>query len=123
MTTDQIVVYAIAGLFALLFLRQRWRARGVKNYSGAEAKERLRAGSILLDVRTAAERSRLSIPSSLHIPMHELPARMNELERHRAKEIICYCASGNRSVRTAIRLKEAGFTAANLQGGIASWNF
>ncbi len=122
MTTEQIILYGIAGLFLLLTIRKRWRARGVKNYSGAEAKERIQAGSILLDVRTPAERNRLSIPSSLHIPLHELASRMNELERHRAKEIICFCASGNRSVSAAIRLKEAGFSAGNLRGGISSWN-
>jgi len=77
----------------------------------------------MLDVRTARERSYRSIPGSLHIPLHELNARMKELERYRSKEIICYCASGSRSISAALRLKKAGFNVANLEGGLATWNF
>ncbi len=78
---------------------------------------------MLLDVRTLNERQSRSIPSSIHIPLHELFSRMKELEKHRSKEIICYCASGNRSVSAGIKLKKAGFTVGNLKGGIASWDF
>ena len=45
------------------------------------------------------------------------------LEKYKSKEIICYCASGSRSVNAGLKLKKAGFTVGNLRGGIASWNF
>ncbi|NUN07755.1 MAG: rhodanese-like domain-containing protein [Ignavibacteriaceae bacterium] len=98
-------------------------ARSVNNYSSGEVKERVKAGSILLDVRTSGERKVQSIPSSIHIPLHEISARLSELEKFRNREIICYCASGNRSVSAALRLKKAGFNVANLTGGISNWNF
>lgn len=123
MTQEQIILYSVLAIVVFFYIRKQFLARGLSNYSGAEAKKRMKSGSILLDVRTASERNRNSIPSSLHIPMHELSSRMKELEKHKSKEIICYCASGNRSVSAGIKLKRAGFTVGNLRGGIASWNF
>jgi rhodanese-related sulfurtransferase len=123
MTTEQIFLYALIAILAIFSIRKQLLARSLNNYSGSEAKQKVKAGSILLDVRTAGERSSLSIPSSIHIPLQELSSRMKELEKYRAKEIICYCASGSRSVNAGIKLKKAGFTAGNLKGGISSWNF
>lgn len=123
MTTEQIFFYIVLGMIVLLYLRKQWNARGIAQYAPAEVQERMKSGSVLVDVRTARERSRQSIPSSIHIPLHEISSRIQELERHRGKEIICYCATGNRSVSAAVKLKKAGFTAGNLKGGIASWNF
>lgn len=123
MTSEQILFYIVLAFIIVLYARKQWNARGLTHYTSAEAKERIKSGSVMLDVRTAHERSGKSIPSSIHIPLHEIKSRLNELEKHRSKEIICYCASGNRSVSAAVKLKQAGFTAGNLRGGIASWNF
>jgi rhodanese-related sulfurtransferase len=123
MTPDQIFIYGLLAVMVGFYIRKQLLARTLNHYNGAEAKQQMKAGSILLDVRSAGERSSLSIPSSIHIPLHELSSRMKELEKYKGKEIICYCASGSRSVSAGIKLKKAGFTAGNLRGGIASWNF
>ncbi len=123
MTSEQISLYAILAVMVFFYIRKQLLARSLNNYSAAEAKQRMKSGCILLDVRTESERRSLSIPSSIHIPLHELSSRIKELEKYRGKEIVCYCASGNRSVSAGIKLKKAGFTAGNLKGGIASWNF
>lgn len=123
MSGGQIFFYISMAFIVLLYARKQLQARGLKNYTAAEAKERIKNGSILLDVRTARERNSHSISGSIHIPLHELSARLKELERHQSKEIMCYCASGSRSISAASKLKKAGFIAANLKGGIASWNF
>lgn len=123
MTSEQILLYIILVLIGILYVRKTLRARGLTHYSAADAKQRAGSGSILLDVRTKAERMSRSIPSSIHIPLHELGPRINELDRYRHKEIICYCATGSRSVNAALTLKKAGFTVGNLDGGMSSWNF
>ena len=123
MANEQIFFYLALGIIAFLYIRKQVLARGLQHYSALEITDRMKLGSILLDVRTAGERRSQSISGSLHIPLHELGSRLNDLEKHRSKEIICYCASGNRSVGAAIKLKKAGFQAANLKGGMASWNF
>lgn len=123
MSPDQIFLYALLGIMAAFYIRKQLLARSLNQYTGTQARERMKSGSILLDVRTAHERSSVSLPNSIHIPLHELSLRMKDLEKHKGKEIICYCASGSRSVSAGIKLKKAGFTVGNLTGGIASWNY
>ena len=72
MTSEQIFLYALIALLAMFSIRKQLLARSLNNYSGSEAKQKVKDGSILLDVRTAGERSSLSIPSSIHIPLQEL---------------------------------------------------
>ena len=74
-----------------------------------------------LDVRTIKEHKNKSIPSTDCIPVQELEERIDELDRYRKKKIIVYCRSGNRS-RTAVKvLKENGFNAFNMIGGMNGW--
>ena len=74
-----------------------------------------------LDVRTIKEHKNKSIPSTNCIPVQELEKRIDELNRYRKKKIIVYCRSGNRS-RTAVKvLKENGFNAFNMIGGMNGW--
>lgn len=75
---------------------------------------------IILDVRGSDERAYGYIPGSLHIPLHELPARFNELPKD--KVIVCQCASGGRSAQATGFLAQQGFRAQNLSGGIGFWN-
>jgi rhodanese-related sulfurtransferase len=107
-----------------MVLRRWWMVRNVPRYAAQEVEERLKGGgSVLLDVRTEAERSHGSIAGSVHIPNHQLRSRLDELERLRGKEIIVYCASGNRSLGAAALLLKNNYLAANMKGGIAEWNF
>ena len=124
MTTTQIVLYAFILLIVVLYVRRRLQLRGLKSYTPHEVAERMkRSGeSVLLDVRSNAERERNSIKGSIHIPLHQLGRRLDELEKYRRREIICYCQSGNRSISAAARLRKQGFTVANMSGGIAEWN-
>ena len=98
--------------------------RGMNQYSPAQVADLMKGidAKVLLDVRTAGERQRQHIKGSLHIPLHELGRRMDELGKHKNKEVICYCQSGNRSISAAARLKKHGFTVANMKGGMAEWN-
>jgi rhodanese-related sulfurtransferase len=125
MMTSQIILYASILLVGVMYVRRRLQLKGLKTYSAQEVAERMKqlSSPVLLDVRTYAEREQKSIKGSLHIPLHELGHRVKELEKHRNKEIICYCQSGNRSASAASRLRNFGFTVANMKGGISEWNF
>jgi rhodanese-related sulfurtransferase len=114
---------AAALLVAFVVLRGRLLARGVAQYTAADIARKKKEGEefLLLDVRTAAERSARSIPGSKHIPLQELPSRLGELAASRGGEIVCYCASGARSASAAKLLKDNGYRSANLAGGIMSW--
>lgn len=74
---------------------------------------------LLLDVREGYEWREVRIPAALHIPMNSVPDRLDELPRSRA--IVVVCAHGSRSYGVAHYLREQGFDAASLQGGITRW--
>ncbi|WP_105532654.1 rhodanese-like domain-containing protein [Solimicrobium silvestre] len=75
---------------------------------------------VLLDVRELSELQHCQIPASLHIPMHSVPPRMNELDS--AAAIVCICHHGARSMQVARFLKQHDFEhVINLTGGIHAW--
>lgn len=108
---------------ALLLLRQIYFNRQVRHYTVDEVARKLKfkLPIVLLDVRTAGENRRERIPDSLHIPLHELSSRLAELEPYRYRDIVVYCATGNRSVIATHFLQKRGFSAANLRGGFFAW--
>jgi glyoxylase-like metal-dependent hydrolase (beta-lactamase superfamily II)/rhodanese-related sulfurtransferase len=87
-----------------------------------ELKARMDAGEklALLDVREPHERKTANIGGK-HIPLGEVPDRLEELERD--EEIVVYCHHGGRSMRAVEFLYESGFTnVKNLTGGIDAWS-
>jgi rhodanese-related sulfurtransferase len=123
--TEQVVLYALLGLVLLLFVRKKLLARTIKQYSPREVHELMHSGRspLILDVRSNREWSTGHLKGAVHIPLHELQRRIDELEKHKGREIVCYCQTGSRSVSAAIRLKRQGFTASNMRGGLGEWNF
>jgi rhodanese-related sulfurtransferase len=84
--------------------------------------ERLAAGEdiLLVDIRTPAEVAQGAIPNAVHLPMHLIPLRINELPRDR--EVVLYCRSGARSYHACAYLAQQGFgRVVNLRGGIIAW--
>ena len=74
----------------------------------------------LLDVREPWEVERARLPGSLCIPLHEVPARLGELDA--GAEIVVMCRVGGRSQRAAEYLAAQGFgRVSNLRGGIEAW--
>ena len=75
---------------------------------------------LLLDVRQPQEYQAGHIPGAMLIPLGELEARQDELDR--GKKIITYCRSGHRSMAAAIALCGLGFRGVvHLDGGILNW--
>lgn len=81
-------------------------------------KEKLFDGSfILLDVRNRTEAAKEKINGSIHIPLDELPSKMDTLPKN--KKYLVYCAGGYRSVIAISLLKRNGFeNLVNASGGI-----
>ena len=75
---------------------------------------------VLLDVREDDERALVRIEPSLHIRMHEVPARRREIPSQRT--IVVYCHHGHRSMVVSGFLEAHGIPdVVNLQGGIDAW--
>ena len=72
---------------------------------------------VLLDVREAWEVETAALPGVLHIPMHDVPARLQELDSE--AEIVCVCHHGMRSMQVAQFLEHHGCSRVfNLSGGM-----
>jgi rhodanese-related sulfurtransferase len=91
----------------------------VGRLSPAEAQEKLKAGALMLDVRTPLERQEGKIPGSQGLPLDKLESEWEKLPQN--KEIICQCRSGSRSASAARFLAGKGFKVYNLAGGIEAW--
>ncbi len=73
---------------------------------------------VLLDVRTLEERQAFNIGGG-HIPLSDIQNELNGLNKN--KTILCYCQTGIRSKKAVIALRNAGFLAKSLQGGLSLW--
>jgi len=76
-------------------------------------------GYEILDVRTAREFARGSIPDSINIPIDELRERIGEVVSH---DIVVICQVGLRGHTAALLLSELGFNVLNLNGGYQTWS-
>jgi rhodanese-related sulfurtransferase len=79
---------------------------------------------VLLDVRSYEEfvSEEGHLPGAILIPIGELKSRVDEIEKYRNAEMIVICSSGIRSGRATRFLREKGFEAYNMQGGMRAWN-
>jgi rhodanese-related sulfurtransferase len=85
-----------------------------------EAARRVEQGAVLLDVREPDEWEAGHAPAALHVPLASLMARAGELDRGRP--VVAVCRSGSRSDRAAAALRQRGYDAVNLDGGMQAWS-
>ncbi len=89
--------------------------------SAAELSEKLKNGKhpIVVDVRQPEEYRSGHIAGARLMPLGELSHKMKNLPINR--EIVCVCASGNRSHSATRTLMDAGYNVYNMKGGMLSW--
>ena len=75
---------------------------------------------VLLDVREPHEYEIAKIEGSTLIPLGQLPQRHGELDK-KAK-LIVHCKMGGRSAKACQFLREQGYDATNVAGGINAWS-
>jgi len=90
--------------------------------SAAELNDKLKQPKrpLVLDVRQPDEFRTGHITGAKLIPLNELGRRLKELPKDR--EIVCVCASGNRSRSATKVLVRAGYNAVNMKGGMLNWS-
>ncbi|MGP0172753.1 rhodanese-like domain-containing protein [Pseudomonas sp. NCHU5208] len=116
--------YVLAGTFVVLLvlLIVTEMRKGGQSLSTRELTALVNSDQgVVLDVRSQKDFSAGHIVDSLHIPYEKVSTRIAELEKHKAKTIVIVDAMGQQAGSIARELKKAGFTAAKLSGGIATW--
>jgi len=96
----------------------------MEEITSTELKQRLDKGDDiqLIDVREDSEVAIARIPNSIHIPLGQVLARVNEIDQTR--ETVVHCKMGGRSARAIDALQRSGYTGKliNLKGGIIGWS-
>ena len=77
-------------------------------------------GAAIIDVREDDEWEAGHIEGALHVPLGELPTRLDDLPLDDDMYVIC--RTGGRSHRAVVWLTNNGFDAYNVTGGMGSWN-
>jgi rhodanese-related sulfurtransferase len=93
----------------------------MREFSAEELEQHLESHSpFLLDVRQPWEYDVCRLDDSTLIPMGQIPAHVDELEKDRETVVICH--HGIRSRQVARYLEQAGFSnVINLKGGVNAW--
>lgn len=87
-----------------------------------ELKNKIDSGEplVLVDVRRDNELDICRMANAVHIPLHLMFVRYEELDRE--TPLVLFCHHGARSQQAAFFLAEKGYrNAANLIGGIDAW--
>ena len=81
--------------------------------------EPLPEGLVVLDVREPAEWRHGHIDGARHIPLREVPQRLDEVRT--GLQVLVVCKVGARSAQATGYLVQNGVDAANLAGGLLEW--
>ncbi|MGG0668448.1 rhodanese-like domain-containing protein [Sporosarcina koreensis] len=93
----------------------------MKEMTTVEVQQKLDNGETLhmIDVREDDEVAAGIIPGAIHIPLGEVPDRLEELDK--ATPYVLICRSGGRSGRAAEFLEAQGYDVTNMVGGMLDW--
>ncbi len=75
--------------------------------------------AVLLDVREDDEWVAGHIRGAVHVPMGQVPDRLDELPADQRLHVLC--RSGGRSAKVTAYLNAAGRDAVNVDGGMQAW--
>ncbi len=100
----------------------------VPRISVDEAKQKIEAGAVVVDVRDAAEVEKTGkVAGAVHIPRGMLEFRADPdtpyYDKNFAKDkaVVLYCASGGRAALSGQALKEMGYDEVYNLGGFNDW--
>jgi rhodanese-related sulfurtransferase len=91
---------------------------GIPTVAMSGVPDPLPEGLTVLDVREPVEWVHGHVAGSIHIPMGEVPTRLDEVPDG---QVLVVCKVGARSARVAGYLVQHGRDAVNLDGGLLDW--
>lgn len=116
-----LVVGLLASFFLLVFTEIRRKASGLVNVEPGEAVKLINNDAQVVDIRNAEAFARGHIVGAKNVPMDELEAKLEQLDKSRA--VVAVCDQGISSNRAIDTLRKAGFESAwGLKGGMNAWN-
>jgi|694.fasta_scaffold49777_3 phage shock protein E len=84
--------------------------RQMSQVSSDAAKQYLRKGAVVIDVRGPDEYASGHLPGTVNVPLGELSGRISKVSSDKNHVILLHCQSGGRSGMAAGTLKSLGYT-------------
>ena len=106
MSGNNFWILAAVGVVAVVAIRML----------GSMVMEKIKAGAVIVDVRSPEEFAGGSYPGAKNIPVQVIGSRLSEIPRD--KPVVVFCRSGARSSAAAATLKQAGYTDVTNAGGL-----
>lgn len=91
----------------------------VPSVDAATARDLVRDGAVLLDVRENNEWNAGHAPQAAHLPLGRVGEASKKVRK--GKRVVVMCRSGSRSRSATKALIGMGYDALNLSGGLGAW--
>ena len=106
----------------LVFSELRRKSRGLTHIEPPEAVKLINNDAVIIDIRSPEAFAKGHIVNARNIPMDELDANQEKIDRLGSKPILTVCDAGMSSKRAVDSLRKAGLeTVYGLKGGITAW--
>ncbi len=89
----------------------------VASANPAAVREKIKAGALVVDVRTAAEFAARAYAGAINIPLDQVERRLADFG-DRKHAIVVYCQSGHRAAQAKAILEAHGFSDVTNGGGL-----
>ena len=127
---DQYIEFVVnhwwlVGIWAAFLVALLWdnNRRNGQTVSTTEATTMInRQDALVLDIRDKADFKAGHLVNAINIPYASLAQRMNELEKERERPIVLVCKTGQTVSMAGKMLREKGFNAVRMKGGMMEWN-
>lgn len=97
--------------------------RSGKTVSPAEATLMInKEDALVLDIRDKKDFSAGHLANAMNIPFSSLASRLDELNAHKERPVILVCKSGQTVGVAGKMLREKGFNAVRMSGGMMEWS-
>jgi rhodanese-related sulfurtransferase len=115
----------LVGIWGAFLAALLWdnNQRAGQTVSTAQATQLInKENAVVLDIRDKGEFGKGHLANALNIPYASLANRMNELTIYKENPIILVCKTGQTVSMAGKMLREQGYNAVRLSGGMMEWN-
>ena len=117
-----LVSALVFSFFMVVFSELRRKSRGLTHIDPQEAVRLINNDAVVLDVRSPEAFAKGHIVNARNIPLADLDANQEKINKLAAKPILAVCDAGMSSTRAVDTLRKSGLESVyGLKGGIAAW--
>lgn len=104
MTANWTPLLIFCGVAAVFFLLKR-----AGQISAAAARNHLKNGALVIDVRSPGEFNSGHLPRAINVPLDEIETALPRRVQDKQQVLLLHCLSGTRSAMAKSRLKRLGY--------------